>query len=76
MRGVIAPNLYAPQDAPALEVLKRLFPQREVVGLLRRDNLLRRRQHPLYYTTTAATGKEFLAGALNIANQETRLENG
>jgi agmatine deiminase len=38
--GVIAPIFNTPQDAPALEVLKRSFPQREVVGVLAREILL------------------------------------
>jgi agmatine deiminase len=38
--GIVAPIFNAPQDEPALDLLRRSFPQREVVGIFAREILL------------------------------------
>lgn len=38
--GIVAPIFNVPQDEPALEVLRRVFPEREVVGVFAREILL------------------------------------
>jgi agmatine deiminase len=38
--GIVAPIFNVPQDEPALQVLRRVFPEREVVGVFAREILL------------------------------------